>query len=689
MEQGRTRYAVQAAGRTAQHPAGGSLHVVQRGPLTPRRTGALAESEVGLDKDKAGGVTGRAILLGALLIPLNCFWVVRMERVGFGPYPSTVSLFANVVFVLFVLRGLNAPLRRWAPQLALSQAEMLTLYTMLAVSTGLAGLDGVSTLSQIIPHGAWFATAGNGWATFLPAFPDWLVVRDRNIVSGHYLGHSTFYQFAVLHAWAGPIFWWTLFVTTLLFIAHCLNVLVRPQWADRERLTFPIIVLPLAMTDVGEGSGGFFQSKVMWAGFALAAGLSLWNGLTLFVPTWPAVPLGITDLQPYLTAKPWNAITWLPVTFYPFVIGLGFLLPLDLLFSCVFFFIFWNAQTVATRALAWDTVPDFPFVREQGLGSLLGLFAFYVWTGRRHYAALWQSAWKPGGSKADGEALSPRAALLGVGAGALGLFLFAHQAGAAWWVALLFLAIYLATVSVVTRIRAELGAPVHDFHFMGGDSLIPRVFGATALRHTDMAFLTCTFALDRAHRGDTMPVGLEGLQMAHMRRFAARRTFGAIMLATVLGCLGTFWAFETQAYRLGAEAHMAAGTNTAREAFSRMQGWSNGGLDPVPNGGATTAVGVGLLCALVLAALRLRIAGFPLHPIGYAVSSSWAIHLIWFPLLIAWVCKGLTLYFGGLRAFRRALPFALGLILGDCVMGSLWGLIGLALNVRTYNFFGA
>ena len=51
--------------------------------------------------------------------------------------------------------------------------------------------------------------------------------------------------------------------------------------------------------------------------------------------------------------------------------------------------------------------------------------------------------------------------------------------------------------------------------------------------------------------------------------------------------------------------------------------------------------------------------------------------------------KGSTLRYGGLNTYRRFVPFFLGLVLGDCVMGSLWGLIGLLLGVRTYNFFGA
>src|ERR1043166_185733 len=79
------------------------------------------------------GVTARAILLGALLIPFNAFWIVRLERVMYGPYPSTISLFANVIFLLFLLVGLNALCRRVMPRWAFSQGELLTLYTMLAI----------------------------------------------------------------------------------------------------------------------------------------------------------------------------------------------------------------------------------------------------------------------------------------------------------------------------------------------------------------------------------------------------------------------------------------------------------------------------------------------------------------------------------------------------------------------------
>ncbi|HZT40921.1 MAG TPA: DUF6785 family protein [Chthonomonadaceae bacterium] len=641
------------------------------------------------------GITIRVLLLGGLLIPLTSFWIIQLERVMFGPYPSTISLFANVVFVLFLLAGVNAGLKRFAPRFAFSQGELLTLYTMLAIATGLAGSDGIPILTEIIPHGAWFGPTSH-WDAFLGAFPSWLVVRDRAILRGHYLGNSSFYQVAVLRAWITPILCWTLFITLLLLVAQCTNVLIRRQWADRERLTFPIVWLPIEMTEEGAGAV-FFANRLMWAGFAVAALLGLWNGIAFLYPSLPMLPIGITDLKPLFTAKPWKAIDWFPITFYPLVIGLGFLLPLDLLFSCWFFFLLWKAQVVISSAEGWDATPDFPFIKEQGFGAAMGLFAVYLWTGRRYLADIWRRAWRRPSPRASEdpdtpqapEALSERWALIGLGIGVLALLGFCRAAGVAWWVAAAFLALYLPMLVVVTRIRAELGSPVHDFHFMGPDNMLPRALGTTPLQSHDLAFFTFSYSFTRAHRSDTMPIGLEGLQMAKLRQIDMRRMFGAILLATVLGTLSSFWAFEHQAYHLGAAGKFSEGYWMAQESFERMANWTDGTLARRPNFGAVTAMGFSALVTIGLFSLRMRFFGFPLHPIGYAVSSSWAIHLVWMPLLIAWLLKGSALRYGGLRAYRRFLPFFLGLILGDCVVGSMWALLSLLWHMRTYNFFGA
>ena len=139
----------------------------------------------------------------------------------------------------------------------------------------------------------------------------------------------------------------------------------------------------------------------------IAASISLWNGIAFLYPSLPAVAVGVTDLRQYITAKPWTAIDWLPISFFPIAIGLGFLLPVDLLFSCWFFYFFWKAQAVVSNAMAWDTTPDFPFIPEQGFGSLMGLFLFYLFTGRHTYMNILRSAWYKGRDAETNKSASP------------------------------------------------------------------------------------------------------------------------------------------------------------------------------------------------------------------------------------------------------------------------------------------
>lgn len=644
---------------------------------------------------KRRGITFRAVLLGTLLTPLNAFWVLRMEEVMFGPFPSILSLFANCVFLLVILVGFNHILWRFAPRFAFSQAELLTLYTMLAISTGMAGQSGINIVCGMIGHGAWFSASNGEWGSFLSAFPDWLVIRDTEILRGHFLGNSTLYDVAILRAWMTPVLAWTLLFNLVLLVAYSVNVLIRKQWADHERLTFPIIWLPIEMTEEGKGVA-FFKNRWMWAGFIIAGGLNLWNGIAFLYPSVPALPMGIIDLKPLFTSKPWSAIDWTPTTLYPLVIGLSYLLPLDLLFSCWFFYFFWKGQRIVASMMAWDTSPDVPFIPEQGFGCVVGLFLYYLWSGRQRYAEIGRSIMRTfRGEKRDGddsntkEGVSERVAVGGIVVGLVGLFLFGLAAKVAWWVTIAFLAMYLPLLVVVTRIRAELGAPIHDFTFMGPDFMLPRLTGIGSLRQTDLAFLSLSYPLTYSRSNDTMPIALESQQMAQRKNMEPGRMLAVIVFSTVIATLSAFWAYEHQAYQLGTAAKWTAGTHFAQESLGRMAGWAGGTKDAQPNTGASLAMGMGLVTTLMLMSLRLRYFGFPLHPIGYALSSAWMINITWLPMLLAWMAKGLILRYGGSRLYRLLLPFFLGLILGDCVMGCSWGLVSLIFNVRTYNFFGA
>ncbi len=398
------------------------------------------------------------VALGLVLIVPNNYWVVYMEKVRTGPYPTTISIFANCVFLLVVLLLVNAPLRWWLPRVALNRAELLTVYSMLCLGSALAGLDMIPVLVQMMGHPFQFGNESNGWlTTFGKYLPRELMVTDVDALRGYYQGNDTLYRWEHLRAWLPPVLRWMMFILALLFVMLCLSNLLRKLWVERERLTFPIVILPLQMTDERVP---FWRNGLLWAGILLAGGINVLNGLNYMIPSLPAINVKHQDLLPYITQKPWNAIGWTPYSFYPFVIGLGYLLPLDLVFSCWFFYIFWKAELVVSNAMAWDTIPDFPFIREQAFGGYMAILVFLTWTARGYLKAVWQKAWHGTGEISDREeAMSYRATLIGLAAGLTFLvgFLWYYGMSPVW--AVLAVAIYFALTLAVMRMRAELGPP--------------------------------------------------------------------------------------------------------------------------------------------------------------------------------------------------------------------------------------
>jgi hypothetical protein len=60
---------------------------------------------------------------------------------------------------------------------------------------------------------------------------------------------------------------------------------------------------------------------------------------------------------------------------------------------------------------------------------------------------------------------------------------------------------------------------------------------------------------------------------------------------------------------------------------------------------------------------------------------------LWLPIFIAWLVKTVILRYFGFKAFEHAIPFALGLVLGEFLVGSLWTIIGIVLQINTYSFW--
>ena len=635
-------------------------------------------------------ITWRCVILALVLIPPNAYWSVHRGLIWGGP-PATLSLFYNVVFTLFVLMLINLLIQKLVPSQALQPAELITIYVMLSLASAVGGFDTIQVLMQVLGHPFWFATPENEWQTlFWRHIPRWLTVSDTVVLEKYYSGDSTFYTASRMWTWIKPVFWWTFLFTLMGWVMLCINVLIRKQWTEYEKLTYPIIQLPMEMTGTGSR---IFSHKLLWLGFGIVGVINIINTLHQFNPVVPEI-LIYSKVQ--FHEKPWSAMGQIRLRLFPFAVGLAYFIPLDLAFSCWFFFFVWHLQSILGAAAGWQNLPGFPYREAQSSGAYLCIGLMVLWFSRRHLQQVMLS-WYTADVKIDAdlpdssvpagksierrEPMSYPVAQIGFWLGSLALVLFSYQAGMSPWVAATFTGLYLLLSLVVTRLRAELGHPAHELYWRGPDAIMLTAFGSKRIGTPSLSVISLYWGFTRAQRGHMMPHQLEGFKMTDIQTgFPLKWLSGLMIFSIAVGAVASFWVLLDASYQLGA---LRARWGT--ESLQRLDHWANfpSGTD-IP---ATIFMGVGFFITLVLTVLRRWWIWLPLHPVAYPLGNSFTLKWLWFSIGISWLVKWLVLKHAGLGLYRKMIPLFLGLILGEFVVGGACTIVGLIFQVPVYVFW--
>ena len=625
------------------------------------------------------------LVLGTLLTVANCYWIVMAEAIRRTMHLTVQSIAFNAVFCLFVLILLNMVLRYYLPRIALTKPELLMIYTMMCMGSTVGGHGFMQLLIPMMGHVYWFATPENDWANLIwPYVPSWMGITDKTALINHYKGGSTFYTFENFHAWLIPILAWSAFVLAFVMVMLMINILVRRQWVEVEKLTYPIIQLPLRM--INEPLS-LFRNKLFWVGFAIAAGLDILNQLHFMFPNIPGVNLKMYDLQRYFTDRPWSGIGWFPISFYPWVIGLGFLIPMDLLFSCWFFYLFWKAQRVIIFAFGLSSrggaYAGYQSMIEQSAGAYIGLFFIVILANHRYIIRIFKCSLGLEQIDQSNEPMSYRLALLILALSFLFLVGFSATAGMSVWLAIVFFVLYFMVDIAVTRMRVEMGVPIHDIHNGGPDLLLPPTLGTRRLGVSNLTIMSMYWWFNRTHYSDPMPHQLEEFKLAEQTKTNNKKMLFVIIFSVILSIFATFWSYVDPSHRVGMEE---ANMNwVGQESMDRLQNWL---MNPIePSSSTAISFGIGMVFTLFLASMRMRFLWWPFHPAGYAVSNSWGMSVAWFPLFIAWVIKSMVMRFGGLKLLRQLTPLFMGLMLSEFVIGSSLSVVGTALGKLYYSFW--
>ncbi len=184
-----------------------------------------------------------------------------------------------------------------------------------------------------------------------------------------------------------------------------------------------------------------------------------------------------------------------------------------------------------------------------------------------------------------------------------------------------------------------------------------------------------------------MPVQVEAMKMAQAAKLKQRVMVFVVLAAIVVGIAVGFWACLAVWYEHGAGSAKVEPwrTGMGRAPFDKVTGYLKNPTQTDLVG--MSAMAFGACFTFFLSIMRSRFLWFPFHPAGYVLANTGTMYWLWCPFLVAWIAKVLITKYGGIKGYRAALPFFLGLVFGDYMASGIWALAGSIIGIRMYRCF--
>jgi len=630
-----------------------------------------------------GGVTWRSISLGLILAAALCAITPYNDYIVGNTYIAGNHFPIGAVSVLLLLSLLNLLLFRLRGRAILSTRETAVVYIIIMVTSG---IPSSGLLRYLVPCGTvpyYFASPGNQWADlFWSHIPSWMAVSDVSAVFWFWEGIPAD---AALpwRPWFTMMSHWFIFIGSLWVMMICLSALVRKQWADRERLTFPLVQFPVEVLRQGENQapGAFFTNRLVWIGASVVFVIHLINGLHQHFPAIPAIPT-FWDLTPYLVGRPWEAAVPLYVGVFFAAVGFGYLLSLEVAAGFWASVLFLKVEGIFLSILGYEGSSAWGGIISQiaeghQMGGLLVIALVIIWLLRGSFADAFRSAFSRARDVDDkNEPISYRYAVFGLLASIVIAIAWLIAGGMTFGYALGFMAIFIAICLVLTRIIAEAGMLMIHLSFWPVNYLL--LFGGTrALGPANLTMLTfvdCALTFDL--REFLMPSVLNSFRLAEISGVRTRRLVPVLGVALLVCLLVSIPAFLMTFYHPGAaqigslEEIVYHPNNFFETLATRLQNPEQ------PSRLQYGSMAIGAVFVGILSWLRLNFVWWPIHPLGFVMATSWASLNLWFSLFLGWLFKLLAIRYTGLHGYVRIRPLFLGIILGDVLGAVLWIIVG-------------
>jgi hypothetical protein len=631
-----------------------------------------------------GLFTGRAFALGtALSLVINIafpYALLAMHTAGM----SSDYITAGAVFLFFLIIGIVNPLLRLVRRSwGLSRAELVIIYVMMLMASAIPTWGLTANLIPMLPALHYYATPENNWSELLhPFVAGWLVPTDelaiRYFFEGLPQGHPVPWD-----AWFVPLAAWCSFMIAIYLMMISMTIILRRQWVDYDRLTFPLAQLPMEMVEPGDRDeifSPFLKNPLMWVGFAIPF-LSLSTlGLNHYFPYIPEL-----EFSHYLFIRPLSQSLHLFVSFT--VLGLAYFLSLDVGMSIWLFHLLTKTQMGVENLVGYSLPGTHELFTEgsltvahQGMGAMLALVVVGLWTSRRHLRDVVNRVRRRGPQVDDSdEILSYRQAAIILCCATLFALIWLVATGIPVVVAIVFLVVAFAIFYGLSRIVAEGGLGFARAQ-MTAQPFVINSMGTQLVGGAGIVSLSMTYGWAGDLRTMVMASSINGQKIADAGGVRRHPLFWAMMLAIVVGLAGSMWVMIWMGYKYGGiNLHWWFYNQLGQLVFNDAAHKIANPIGPLTDMNVVgprylfTGIGSGAMAALMY--LRHRFLWWPVHYLGFPIGATYMVSSTWFSILIGWTLKALILKYGGVPLYRRLRPLFLGLILGQISCSGFWTIV--------------
>ena len=630
--------------------------------------------------DAPGGrgtrITSRSVILGLITSAALAFYGNLSEMVLHSGSMVKSNYPVSLILAFLVWIVLNAIVARIRPRSVLSSTELMVIFGMAWIVGMMPGVGwmGYAIGSLAAPH--FFATPENRWIElFLDELPRWAFPEPTaEVIDRFYFGLRGG-ESIPWTGWAMPLWWWFSVCLAMTGAAFCLTTIFHRQWADAERLTYPLVSFPLELVedfDRGERIPRVFRQPVFWLGLGWVAGIIFWNILVIFHPGMPR----ITVLDSAYT-KAMNIARDFPPIYLrvmPLVIGLGYLCNLDLLFSFWIFGLLSVLKSgVMNRTGFTVGLPGQPsagneIISLESHGAMVVLVVWSVWMARRHLAHVWRAA--VSGAGGEEGPISYRWACVGLAACGAYVCGFFVEMGMTLGMALGHMALMFVSYFTAAKYIAASGFGYLFPVWAKGGPFYKAVLGTahmSARNLTAMALVNDNifYGTSRLQTVQVLPHHLKAMDgVRENRAWVGGTVFSAFTVGFVV-CAGAILYFCYTYSALYLQDHtLWTGPQRLFDRVASSVGRENRTVfDP-----QKLAIWIlGGFEASLLLLLRTRLSWWPVHPLGLAFQFTRGPRYYGFSIFLVWAAKLLILRYGGPRLYRRAKPFFYGTVVGYCI----------------------